>query len=659
MTAKLRALVASLAIIAVIVPAHGQQQPYFRMNAMAPASDSVAVPPMPGGPPDMGNPSNPTDPTTPTNPGGPPPMTGQPPTESPQEPFAGFDLNGYVGKRTVAFSTGLPTTNLPAPVTWTLAAGSTPLPAGLVLDPETGVVAGRPSAAGIFQNIMLRATSGTSSATTAPAIIAILAPTLTYTFANLVEGQPAAIEAASSNILRPAEFEVDPAGSALPTGLAIDKATGAISGRPAVATTVAGLRLRVTGADGASASAGPYTFTVAAATVPLASEVLPDTVALPRGLRAGESRLNVSYLLGQYVPDGKPGVGVGEAIEIGYAAPIRADGAHMFALPNADSFRVDALIGGQWQTVRSGMAQIGGNAAPRPFGQTVTAARFRIVNTGSQAWTNVTAGVSQGGAWAQLPVLTTAQRNLSIRVGQSISAGVDVYTGAMGYGSIKFKAPYRFALYSPINGADGGALSFGLPAGITLNESTGLVSGTAAAVTWTPTSVVFSGHNYGSNQSTHYVTVTDADGYTAFAPTRALTVHSNQNASAVAPVAILVNGQPVDAATRTALLRGTATVPLAGGSTVHLRYASPVYLNSFKLNYSGNVPNVYVIGTADNDASRMHLSGTAYGPSQWNEWNVRPADMWPVSADLVIYRTDFPTTMKGITVGTESVFPSP
>lgn len=335
-TNKLRHLVASLAVIAIVTPAPAQDVAYFRMNAMAPTSDSVVVPPMPGGPP--------------TNPGtGVPPMTGEPPVVEPVEnPAAAFDLNGYVGKKGVSFSTGFPTTNLQGPVTWTLATGSTALPAGLALDPETGIIAGRPTVPAIYQNIRLRAASGSREAITPPAIFAVLNPTLAYSFANLIEGEPAAIEAALTNTLRPATFEVDPAGSRLPSGLGLDPSTGAITGRPATATTVSGLRLRVTGADGAVAEAGPYTFTVAAATLALASEILPNTVSLPQGVHAGESRLNVTYLLGQYVPDGKPRVGVGEAVEVAYAQPVRADGAHLFSVPNANSFRVDALVGGQW-----------------------------------------------------------------------------------------------------------------------------------------------------------------------------------------------------------------------------------------------------------------------------------------------------------------------
>lgn len=223
------------------------------------------------------------------------------------------------------------------------------------------------------------------------------------------------------------------------------------------------------------------------------------------------------------MPDAKPSLAPGQAVEIDYPNPVRVDGVHMFATPNASSFRVDAEISGQWQTVKSGMAQIGGNAAPIGLGRSVTTSRIRIVNTGFQTLSNLTAGPSYQGKWAQLPVLTVASRAPRLAVGQSFSAGIDVYTGPMGYGSIVFKAPYTFAIINPGTIPYMPAEYFQTPRGIALDTATGVVSGTATAKTMF-SGTAPNGVPYSVNYAVHYITVTDADGYTAYAMARAITV---------------------------------------------------------------------------------------------------------------------------------------
>lgn len=509
MTAKLRIVLAAISFIHVAMPVSAQDRAYFRMGAMTPATEAVVVPPM-------------TGPPAGENPVTPPPMTGEPPTV-PVNDGAAFDQNAYLGKRSVAFATGIPSSTLPAPVTWTLAPGSGTLPPGLGVDEQTGIILGRPSQTGTYPNVMLRAANGARSATTAPVSFSVVASTLAYRFAGLAEGRSTAIEPDASNIVPPAIFEVDPAGSQLPSGLALDRTTGRITGSPATATTVSGLRLRATGADGATAEAGPYTVSVAAAVVGDAATTLPDAVTFASGPLAGTSRRNVTYLLGQYVPDAKPTLAPGQAVEIAYPSLVRVDGVHMFATPNAASFRVDAEVAGEWQTVRSGMAQIGGNAAPISLGRTVTTTRIRIVNTGSQTLSNVTAGPAFGGRWAQLPVVTPASRSVRLTVGQSFSAGIEVYTGAMGYGSIAFRAPYAFSIVNPGTIPYYPDAAFQLPAGLSLDAATGIVSGTATAKTLfegkAPNGVPFS-----TKAATHYIVVTDADGYSAYAAARSITV---------------------------------------------------------------------------------------------------------------------------------------
>ncbi len=136
---------------------------------------------------------------------------------------------GEVG---VAYSQQPTVTGGTAPFTWSITAGS--LPAGITLNPATGLVSGTPSVSGTF-SVTIGATDAFSATATKTAGIVIAAQP-TFTFATPAAGQVAVAYSTTFEVsggTTPLTWSIT-AGS-LPPGLSLNPGTGVLSGIPTAA----------------------------------------------------------------------------------------------------------------------------------------------------------------------------------------------------------------------------------------------------------------------------------------------------------------------------------------------------------------------------------------------------------------------------------------
>lgn len=171
------------------------------------------------------------------------------------------NATGHVGKPqaiapTISGATGA--------TSFALATGT--LPAGLTLDPATGLITGTPTAEQAATPVTVRVTD-TVASVDVTFTIAELAHTLTVAYPSSTGdvGAATTISPVVSHTLGTVTYALT--SGALPSGLTLDPATGVITGTPTQVTTGA-VALTVTATDGYGSAAAPFTITVTDVTPP-------------------------------------------------------------------------------------------------------------------------------------------------------------------------------------------------------------------------------------------------------------------------------------------------------------------------------------------------------------------------------------------------------
>jgi len=333
--------------------------------------------------------------------------------------------------------------------TWSVTAGT--LPAGLSLDPSSGIISGTPTTAGGYSFTVTLTDSATPIAATATAAYTVtVAPspaspafTVSDTTTSGVVGLPYSASLITANGTSPYTFTVT--SGALPPGLSVDPSLGVISGTPTTAGTF-------TATTGVTDSSSP--------TPQTASDMVTITITMPGTLAVTTTS----------VPDG--------AVGAGYAVPVVAAGG-----TGTDTFAVTSgtLPAGLTLDPASGIIY----GVPTASGPST----FTVTVTDSAT-----------------PAADTATATLTLTVDGTTPVSI---------ATTSLPSPTQGVAYSQILAASGGTQPYSwsvtsgaLPAGLSLNATTGVLSGT-------PT---------GSGPSTFTVTVTDSSSPTAQTATHAYTM---------------------------------------------------------------------------------------------------------------------------------------
>ena len=519
------------------------------------------------------------------------------------------------GQAGTAFTYSIVGTNTPTSYSLT---GT--LPTGVTLNTSTGVISGTPAAgtAGMY-SIIVTATNATGSVSQ-PLVISIAAPPLApaYSGTTGLSGQQAAL----------APFSFTPAftnnvtgyaitAGALPAGLALNTATGAITGNPTVTGTFA-FTLTATGSGGATAV--PFTLTInPAPTAPVVTLTKATDTATVGSAYTG------------------PAVTPAPSTGLTFAATwMRSDSATPISTPPAGfTFsNTTGAIGGTpaatsvgTYTVRIKAANTAGTGPeavlvitvnPSPNAPIITsvpivqgqvgvalaayqlttstaATAFSITSASPPTWLNLntSTGAVTGTPNTAGPVSvvfaaadTTNGQGLGLEVLFNIAPAVTApVVNSNGTASGQVGQPFQYAITATNGPITGFAVVGTLPDGLLLDAGgSGVISGIPSTATTSPISVALTATNVGGTSNPKTLTITIAAPPATPVITSALTLSGQvgtaftattyQTTASASPTSFLASGLPAGLTinSTTGAITGTPTV--AGTFSATLRAAN-------------------------------------------------------------------------------------
>lgn len=302
------------------------------------------------------------------------------------------------GVVTQAFSYQITATNFPTSF------GATGLPAGLSVNTGTGLISGTPTAAGTF-NVTVSATNGVGTGTQLVVLtITLLPPVITSApSANGFVGTPFSYQITASNL--PTRF----GASGLPPGLAVDTATGLISGTP---TTGGVFVATITATNASGTASAPLSIAIGNVPGPAAGN-RSESVAYGTPTRIDLS----SSILGNFAS-----VAIVTAPAHG---TVTLDGSVATYTPAAGYFGIDSFM-----YTATGP---GGTSAPATVTITVgmppaPTAGSRSVSVPFETATAINLGEAIAGLYQSIAIVSLPDHGLV-----SVSGAVATYTPAQGF----------------------------------------------------------------------------------------------------------------------------------------------------------------------------------------------------------------------------------
>lgn len=401
-------------------------------------------------------------------------------------------LNGIRGtaySQTLAAAGGAPS------YTWSITAGA--LPSGLTLNASTGAITGTPNVSGT-SNFTVKATDSSSPAQTATANLSIaIHDALSITTTSLPGGvATSAYTATLTAIGGAAPFTWSVSVGSLPAGLSLNASTGAITGTP-TATGTTNFTIQV--AD----SSNPQQSTTKALSITVTSGLSITTTSFANGvvgvsysqtaaasggtspftwsISAGALPAGLTLAASTGVISGKPtAAGTSNfTLKVTDASSATATAALSIKVSSALSITTVSLANGAVGAGYSQTLAAAGGLTPYtwglasgalPGGLTLAATTGVISGTPTASGTfGFTVKVTDNGSPAQ-----TATKALSIKVQPQLT----ITTSALISGTVSIAYNASIAASGGVTPYTFSISSGALPAGLTLNSSTGVISGT-------------------------------------------------------------------------------------------------------------------------------------------------------------------------------------
>ncbi|WGK94385.1 MULTISPECIES: putative Ig domain-containing protein [Flavobacterium] len=456
------------------------------------------------------------------------------------------------------------------------------LPAGLSLNTATGAITGTPTAITASASYTITATNGLGSFTTTLSVaVNDAVPVIRYVSPSAYTKGTAitAIAAPTNSGGTPTSYAVSPA---LPAGLSLNTATGAITGTPTAVTASATYTITATNTGGSTTATINITVNDAAPTT-LAYTGSPFTYTKGTAITAIAAPTNgggtvVSYSVSPALPTGLS-LNTATGAITGTPTAVTASATYTITATNTggsttatinitvnDIAPTTLTYTGSPFTYTKGTA-ITAIAAPTNSGGTPTSYAVSpalpaglSLNTATGAITGTPTAVTASATYTITATNTGGSTTATINITVNDAAPTTlVYTGSP---FTYTKGTAITAIAAPTNG--GGAVvsysvSPALPAGLSLNTATGAITGTPTAVTASATYTITATNTGGSTTATINITVKD-----------------------IAPSALTYTGSPFTYTKGTAITAIAA--PTNGGGTVVSYAVSPALPAGLSLN---------------------------------------------------------------------------
>ncbi len=437
--------------------------------------------------------------------------SGSDPNPTPIEITTSTLPNGQVG---TLYSAMLGATGGTPPYRWSLTSGT--LPAGLTLNASTGAITGTPTAAATSTPLTFKVTDSSSPALTQSAnlTLTISSAALVISTSPLPNGQvntPYTATLAATGGTTPYTWSLT--SGALPAGLTLNASTGAITGTPTAAATSTPLTFKVTDSSSpALTQSANLTLTISSAALVISTSPLPNgqvntpytaTLAATGGTTPYTWSLTSGTLPAGLTLNASTGAITGTPTAAATSTPLT------FKVTDSSS---PALTQSANLTLTISSAALVISTSPLPNGQVNTPYTATLAATGGTTpytWSLTSGTLPAGltlnastGAITGTPTAAATSTPLTFKVTDSSSpaltqsanltltissAALVISTSPLPNGQVN--TPYTATL-----AATGGTTPYtwsltsgALPAGLTLNASTGAITGTpTAAATSTP-----------------------------------------------------------------------------------------------------------------------------------------------------------------------------
>ena len=438
-----------------------------------------------------------------------------------------FSPNSFTLTKGTAMTTVTPTASGGAITTWSV---SPSLPAGLSLDSSTGAISGTPSAVTSSATYTITA-SNTGGSTTADVTIEVndVAPSaLTYSpdSFTLTKGTAMTTVTPSASGGAITSWSVSPS---LPAGLSLDSSTGAISGTPSAVTSSATYTITASNTGGSTTD----DITIVVDDVAPSSLVYsPDSFTLTKGTAmttvtpTTSGGTITSWSVSPSLPAGLSLDSTTGAIS-GTPSAVTSSATYTITATNTGGSTTDDVT-----IVVNDIAPSSLTFSPNSFTLTKGTAMTTVTPTSSggtvTSWSvspSLPAGLSidsSTGAISGTPTAITSSATYTItasNTGGSTTADVtievnDVAPSALTYSPSSFTLTKGTAMTTVTPSASGGpitswSVSPSLPAGLSLDSSTGAISGTPSAVTSSATYTITASNTGGSTTADVTIVVND------------------------------------------------------------------------------------------------------------------------------------------------------